>query len=152
MKTKYIIGTIIVGSLCLISALHPEKYSIVLPIIFLIATISSLYLGFTDKEFNINDSESKILLSLLISPKYNKYFNTGLCSFISELWGANIIDHDLLMRLRLFVSDNAPTLDIYELLDTKERIKCMYYFQSGDKAVRIEWLKLLINFPGLIKK
>ena len=61
-----------------------------------------------------------------------------------------------------FIKDNLPTAMIYSLVDSQvsgtnyidwasEVTVDKIYFVKGDKAVRIVWLRVLINNPQLIK-
>ena len=50
MKTKYIIGTLVLGIICIFSVIHPERYHIFIPIIFGTLTIFSIVTLITDKK------------------------------------------------------------------------------------------------------
>jgi len=49
MKAKYIIGSIVMGLITIYSGNHPEKYNVVIPIIFGVLTITSIALAISDK-------------------------------------------------------------------------------------------------------
>lgn len=52
MKTKYILGTIVMGMITLYSMNHLEKYNVAIPIIFGVLTITSIALALTDLKSN----------------------------------------------------------------------------------------------------
>lgn len=57
MKTKYILGTLVMGGIAMYSASHDEKYHILIPIIFGVLTILSIALAVADKEEDNHDNK-----------------------------------------------------------------------------------------------
>jgi len=49
-RFKYVLGSIILGFITLFSALKPEKYSSIIPVMFSIFTIISIVMIFIDKK------------------------------------------------------------------------------------------------------
>ena len=56
MKTKYILGTLVMGGIAMYLASHSEKYHILIPIIFGALTILSIALGVADREKDNHDN------------------------------------------------------------------------------------------------
>lgn len=57
MKTKYILGTIVMGFITIYSISHNEKYHELIPIIFGVLTIFSIALAISDREEDNNDNQ-----------------------------------------------------------------------------------------------
>lgn len=71
-KLKYLIGSLIMGSICIFSAVHPERYNVLVPIIFGTLFVISLSLLIGDNNDNNHSSGTHIVAD----SKTNKVIKT----------------------------------------------------------------------------
>ena len=57
-KLKYLIGSLVMGAICLFSAIHPERYNVLVPIIFGALFVISLSLLIGDINDNHHDNNN----------------------------------------------------------------------------------------------
>ena len=153
MKTKYIFGTLVLGAICIFSAIHPERYHISIPVMFFILFVSSIIIGLTDNQKIIEVTDPSLsnvvkLHNLMI--KHKDIFDGGLCAFTTELCTNNFINSDSFMALIDFIDHNRPDSDIYIALKIPDRTGKPYYFEPDDFDIRIKWLKYLIKNKHLV--
>ena len=89
--------------------------------------------------------ETKELLELVLQNIYKLKKTDGLCGLINDLGVEGLILMDEAWILWRYIHKNRPVNNYYFLNKINGNNKYLFYWKSGEKEPRIQWLKKHIN-------